>query len=94
MHVFVWNSIQFVKSNNIEIRQIEVNSKQKCVCILGVRFVWNSIQRSLSTLCTMLPHGEPETRIGLTSYGSYSHLDSNVAASTSTTSVVTKASCV
>ena len=29
MHVFVWNSIQFVKSNNIEIRQIELNSKQK-----------------------------------------------------------------
>ena len=29
MHVFVWNSIQFVKSNNIEIRQIELNFKQK-----------------------------------------------------------------
>ena len=35
--VCVWNLIQFVKSNNIEIRQIELNFEQNCVCIF---FSW------------------------------------------------------
>ena len=51
MHVFVWNSIQFVKSNNIEIHQIELNFKQlrlnsRCSFLSGIQF-------NLSNLITL-----------------------------------------
>ena len=57
MHVFVWNSIQFVKSNNIEIRQIELKFKQKCVCIFGSRFCldFNSTFSFLSIFINQTP---------------------------------------